>query len=402
MGGGGSETSWGLHPPAYHREVVAYLKREEPDIWAWASSLGEREHQAAEVRAQLLRETYRLTPVTHPDAYATATAAAAALQIEPEVTLYQANAGVSGGGSLNAQLRFLPGEAHLVLMGPVMERLSAAEFTALIGHELAHFKLWAADGGDYFTAMRILQHVLADPGATAGHAETARLYDLHTEIYADRGGALAAADAAPAITCLVKVHTDAANVDAAAYLTQAAELETADPAALLSQGVSHPELFLRARALDKWWRGEADAEAWLDARLQGPLSLNRLDLTAQQRLSDLTRRFIAGFITEADLEGEATEAQARAYFPDWSEAEPTASAADLTPQAIDDSVRDYLGHVMLDFALVDPEQKDHALGLAARRAAKMGGLDAFLESLKRDVGVGRRELAALTRQAKAS
>ena len=65
-------------------------------------------------------------------------------------------------------------------------------------------------------------------------------------------------------------------------------------------------------------------------------------------------------------------------------------------------MRDYLGAVLLDFALTDPEQKDHALAVAARRAARLGGLDAFLECLKRDVGMGRRELAALAKQAKAS
>ena len=399
MSDGGQRKSWGLHPPAYHRQVVDYLKREEPEIWAWAASLGQQQEHAADLRAALLRETYRLTPVTHPDAYAAAAAVTATLEIEATVTLYQANAG-AGGGPLNAQLRFLPGEAHLVLMGPVLERLSAAEFVALLGHELAHYRLWAAESGDYYTATRILQHVLADPGATSGHAETARLFDLHTEIFADRGGALAAGDAGPAIACLVKVHTDAASVDAAAYLAQAEELEKADARA--SQGLSHPELFLRAQALDKWWRADPETDAWLERRLHGPLAMARLDLVGQEKLTEITRRFIAGFLAEAGLEGEATDAQARAYFPDWSEHEPSTPADNLGPEAVDPGVRDYLGAVLLDFALTDPEQKDHALAVAARRAARLGGLDAFLECLKRDVGMGRRELAALAKQAKAS
>lgn len=390
------QNSGGLHPPAYHREVVAYLKREEPEIWAWASSLGTLEQHAADLRADLLRHTYRLTPETHAEAYATVTGVAASLELEAVVTLYQAGS----GGALNAQLRFLPGEAHLVLMGPVMEKLGAEEFTALVGHELAHYRLWSAQDGDFYTAVRILEHVVADPGATPGHAETARLYDLHTEIFADRGAALAAGAAGPAITTLVKVHTDAGAVDAAAYLVQAEELERAD--ASVSQAITHPELFLRAQALDKWWRGDPETDAWLRRRLHGPLAMDRLDVVAQQQLTGLTRRFIAGFLAEADLSGDAIENQARAYFPDWGEAEPAAVASELTPEAIDASVRDYLGHVMIDFALADPDAKDHALAIAARNAQRMGGLDALLDALKRDVGMGRRELTALGKKAKAS
>ncbi|WGM37496.1 M48 family metalloprotease [Caulobacter sp. NIBR1757] len=380
----------GLEPLAYHRQVVAYLKAAEPAVWAWASSLGVQEQHARELRADLLRETYRLTPDSHGPVYAACETVMARLGLSAETTLYQA-----GDGAMNAQLRFLPGEAHVVFHGPVLERLDEGELAALLGHELSHYGLWSADGGDFHTAARILDHTLADPGASPSHIETARLYSLHTELFADRGGALAAGEAGPAISTLVKVQTGLASVDPAAYLGQAGELEAAD--ASVSQAYSHPEIYLRAQAIDKWWRRDPDLEAWLRRRLHGPLSLDRFDLSDQQALTALTRRFIARFLADEELQSDTVLTQVRAYFPDWTAAEPAAADDELTPERIDDSVRGYLNYVMLDLAIADPDTRDHALARALRQAQAMGGKDAFLAALKADAGLPKSEITSLSR-----
>jgi len=80
-------------------------------------------------------------------------------------------------------------------------------------------------------------------------------------------------------------------VDAASYLKQAAEL---DAAGSTSQGNSHPEAFLRAQAVDRWWNGDAELNSWIDARLRGPLSLATLDLPRQHELTAITRKFFVG------------------------------------------------------------------------------------------------------------
>ncbi|MES2902546.1 MAG: hydrolase, partial [Pseudomonadota bacterium] len=216
------------------------------------------------MRALLLRQTYRLAPDVHPEIYEDCSAVSTRLAIEAPVTIYQAP-----DGTMNAALWYVPGEIHLVLHGPVLEKLSRAERVALIGHELAHYKLWSIDNGIYRSATTILDHALAYPGASPSHAETARLYRLTTELYADRGGAVAADSTAPAIDTLIKTMTGLLSVDTASYLRQAAELE---PNAPVSEGETHPEIFLRAQALDKWWRSDPDLEPWLDRRLRGPLS----------------------------------------------------------------------------------------------------------------------------------
>src|SRR5687768_7102139 len=167
-----------------------------------------REQHARDIRDRLLRETYRLDPDAHPAAHRALELARERLGIAVPATLYQAG----GGDGMNAMLCHLPDHAHVVLQGPVLERLDETELLAVLGHELAHHRLWTEAGGEHLVADRILQHTLADPAVAASHSETARLHALYTEVYADRGAAVAAQAVAPAITTLVKVHTGIASV----------------------------------------------------------------------------------------------------------------------------------------------------------------------------------------------
>lgn len=380
----------GLQPQVYHMDVVSHLKANEPEVWAWATSISVLEQHVRDTRSMLLRETYRLTAESHPKAYAAAYLVLQRLQIDAPIILYQA-----GDGAMNATLFFLPVEVHVVLHGPVLDRLGESELIALLGHEIAHFKLWSSHEGQFYTVERILNHTLADPSAARSHAETARLFGLHTELYADRGAAVAAQSALPAISALVKVQTGLFNVDPASYLRQARELEAAD--AVVSQGASHPETYLRAQAVDKWWRGEADFPQWLRKRLHGPLSVDRLDLSDQVTLTAITRRFISLFMQPEFMRGERSVTQARAYFPDWGIDEPRATLDEFGPERVDGSVLEYLNFVMLDLALADPEVREPALLEAARMARDLGSLDVLLATLKRDVGLGKREIDKIMR-----
>jgi Peptidase family M48 len=380
-----------LFPHSYHNAVVNYLKNSEPTVWAWASSLEVLEEHTSDLRALLLRETYRLTPESHAGAYAACHLVMQRLGINAPATLYQA-----GDGAMNASLYYMPGEVHVVLHGAVLERLNEQELIALLGHELSHYQLWSGHNGDFHTAERILKHTLADPSAAASHYETSRLYDLHTEMYADRGAAVAAGAVLPAISALVKVHTGLNSVDPLAYLQQAEELENADKG--ISKGLSHPESYLRAQALDKWWRNDDMLSSWLRKRLQGPLSMDRLDLSDQLELTALTRKFIARFLQQELLQSERVLTQVRGYFPDWSSNESIALAEEFGSDRIDDGVREYLNYVMLDLVLADAEIREPALLEAAKAARGMGSLDSFLVALKKDAGMHKRDLDKLARQ----
>lgn len=381
-----------LAPLPYHLDVVAYLKQHEADTWAWAASLGAQEQHAQEIREQLLRDSYRLTPESHPLPYRLCALAMQRLDMDAPVTLYQAN---DQGGGMNAMLCFLPGEVHLLLQGPLLERLSEVELLALLGHELAHHLLWSQVDGEFLVADRILHHTVADPAAAPSHTETARLYRLHTEIYADRGGAIAAQALDPPVCTLVKVQTGIASVDAAAYLQQAHELESAD--AGVSRGLSHPESYLRAQALDLWWRHDPGMDDWLHRRIRGPLEMARLDLTAQARLVQITRDLLSHYFAEPALQAERLLTQARAFFPDWTHTEARVPLPDLGPADFGDSVRDYLHSVLLDLALADADLREPALHRALKLADQLDSRAAFLKALTRDSGLGKRELDKLTK-----
>jgi hypothetical protein len=246
--------------------------------------------------------------------------------------------------------------------------------------------------------MLVADRLLGDC-ATAGapsHVETWRRHALYTELFADRGAALAAGAIGPAIAALVKVQTGIGNVDPAAYLRQAAEADTGDQGA--SGAHTHPETFLRARALALWWERDPGLDAWLAARLSGPLSLERLDLPDQQRLQALTRGFLAHYLAGGELAGDAVLAQLRQLFPDWHDQETPTGPDAFGPAVADDSVRAYLNALMLDLALADADRKDAALLRAGRLARELGSLDDLLAKLRRDAGFGKRELDRYNRQ----
>lgn len=380
-----------LVPLPYHATVVDYLRRHEPDVWHWARMRTTQEEQIESLRALLLRDTYRIDADAHADVHTALNTAMDRLGIHARATLYQ-----SSQQEMNASLVFVPGEIHIVLHGALLERMSREELLAVFGHELAHYLLWSRDEAQFLVADRILNDALASLSASNSHRETYRRYGLHTELFADRGAAVAAGGVAPAVAALVKVQTGIGSVDASAYLRQATEIESREASA--SAGHSHPETFLRARALTLWWEGADNLDDWIDTRLHGPLTLERLDLAGQVRLQVLTRGFLAHYLDGSTLASEAVLAQVRMLFPDWRDDEPSIGPDEFGSTAADDSVRNYLNALMVDLALADPDQQEAALLRAGRIAQALGSFDALQVSLRRDAGFGKRELDRYKRQ----
>lgn len=366
-----------LEPPRYHKDLTDYLKQEEPQVWAWAASTNVRAQQSEEIREAMLRQTYRLEAASHPAVFAACAKAMERLGIEAPATLYQAN-----DGAMNAALYYVPGEVHLVFSGPTLERLTDDELLALLGHELAHYKLWSSDGGDHYVASRILDLALSFPDATPSHRETARLLSLHTELYADRGAALAVGDLAPAVSMLVKVMTGLSSVDPAAYLRQAFELEASTAK---SAGHSHPESFLRARALELWWQGTDTVEDWIAQRLHGPVSIEVLDLLRQRALTQTTRAFLGHFIAPDGDPDNPVLTQVRRYFPEFASGTEKVDFDSIGPEKIDEATRDYFIALMFDCAMADPELTDGMMITVAHVAQAMGAEEQLKAALKRDL-----------------
>jgi hypothetical protein len=366
-----------LQPLSYHSNLVSYLKSDERDVWEWSLSADVRKLQADEMRDAMLRQTYRLEPEAHPDAYAACKTAMDHLGIDAPATLYQA-----ADGMMNAALCFIPGEVHLIFYGPVLEKLNLEELLALMGHELAHYVLWTADDGAYYNASRILDHALSYRDASPSHQETARLFSLHTELFADRGAALVTNGTSAAISVLVKIMTGLASIDPASYLRQAEELDTKSDT---SDGHSHPETFVRVRALDQWWRKDAGLDDWIEKRICGPISIEALDLLRQQELGRLTRSFLAKLVADMGIQSDEVLTQVRRFFPNFQEGEDALDLQSISGERIDDATRGYFISLMFDCAMADADARDEIMLTCAKAAKSIGADELFVAALKRDL-----------------
>jgi len=200
----------------------------------------------------------------------------------------------------------------------------------------------------------------------------------------------------PAVAALVKSQTGLAAVSAANYLRQADEICAA--LAERSDAASHPEVFVRARALRLWCEAHAagdgpavaGADAWLRTVLEGPLAIDALDLLGQHCLTALTRRVIGQFIRLPALRSAALLAWARRFFPD-------AQAADAPdPTLRDDLVagaHDYVAALLLDFAVADRSLEDVPLAQAIVLARDLGLPESFEKLALKALRTTRRQFA---------
>ncbi|MGJ7552854.1 SprT-like domain-containing protein [Variovorax sp. RB3P1] len=379
-----------LTPLPYQQALAAHLQAQEPEVWRWAASAEAREEHAAAVRAELLRNSYRLDATAHPELHAHARLAAQRLGVTASITLYQAR-----DGAMNAAIHFVPGEAHIVLSGPLLERLQGSELQAVLGHELAHYLLWARDGSKYHVVDRLLHAASADPRADASHLHAARRYALYTEAFADRGGCVACGALEPAVSALIKIETGLTQVNVASYLAQAEEI-CADPATQ-TRGTSHPEVFVRARAMRLWTERQHDAEDWLATALEGPLDLGTLDMLGQQRVGALTRGAIAQLLQRPYLQSEPLLAHARRFFPDFA---PPASAMP-PPEPVPAGLHDYLASVLVDFVAADPELDDVTLAAALGLAEALGCAEPLEQRVVKNLRFPKRSLTRVKRDATA-
>jgi Zn-dependent protease with chaperone function len=376
-------------PLPYHVEVVRHLEGQEADLWKWFSADGLREEQAEAVRLELLKSTYRLEPDAHPALHAAAREVASRLGLDGPVALYQAQ----GATGPNASLAYLPGEPHVVLHGPVGDRLGPPELRAVLGHELAHFLLldrWA----EFRVATHLLAAMVADEAAEPAHAVTARRFALYTEVYCDRAAHLACGgDLFAAVSALVKIGTGIGEVSAESYLRQADEIFGKEGPR--TEGVTHPETFVRARAMRLWAESPGLGAEELREVIEGRMALAELDLLGQLAVSGLTRRLIGALLRSAWLQTEPLLAHARLFFDDFAPSgapDPTLGAA---LAAGDEKLLDYGCYVLLDFAAADRDLEDAPLAAALLLADELAVGERFRKIAAKELGLKKKQLEAL-------
>ncbi len=387
--------STALRPLPYHLAVRDYLRDEAPALWAHFTSDAYQQAHAEELRLALLKATYRLDRASHPDLYAHVDVCAKVLGLDVPVELYQ---GPDQGG-LNAGLYFVPDAARVVLFGPVQERLSEAELRALLGHELSHHVLWTCESGELLAAERALT-ALNQAETSVSASATERLFNLHTEVFCDRGGMLAAGERDAAICCLVKVQTGLSKVNAAAYVTQADEVLAKDAGG--SEGQTHPESFLRAKALATFAEAGAQGDAALRALLEGPAELDRLDLLRRAELTELVRGLLDLALAPAWMQTDATVGHARLMFDDYAVPDVAGVtladlAASLTPYA--ETARQVLSWVLVDLVALEPDLAPLPLAHGLTLAEGLGLKAALVQAVNKELRVTKKAIAQVERDA---
>jgi hypothetical protein len=382
-----------LDPLPYHVEVRDYLKANERAIWNWFASAQAQADYTETLRFDLLKSTYRLDADGHADLYKCVEEAKAKLRLDIPVTVYQAQS----SPHTNATLYYIPGEGHIVFSGAALTLLNPEELKSVIGHELAHYFLWGRDGGEFLIADRLLDAIANDPRSARSHEQTARRFQLYTEIFADRGSLCVTGDINPVVAGLVKVQTGLAQVSASSYLKQANEVFA--KGRISSEGVSHPEAFVRARALALWVNKSEGAAEQTAKMIEGVSGLDELDLIGQQRLAATTRRLLENFLSPKWFQTAAVIGHARLFFDDFRPAQASEACAHAELDLSDAKLREYVSYLLLDFASIDPELDEMPLAAALGLSRKLE-IDAEFEKLAaRELKMKVRDVRKLKEQA---
>jgi Zn-dependent protease with chaperone function len=371
-----------LTPTPFHRSLRDVLAREEPDLVRWYSSDRYERDRAERMRLDLLRSSYRLTAESHERVHRIAREAAERLGVVVPISLYQLYA----GHRANAGLFFTAPEAHIALSGPLLASLDDGELRALAGHELAHHLLWTIDGGAFRIASELVESCGAEAGASPAFVESALRNRRWTEVFADRGAAIAAGGIEPAVACLVKVETGLAEVSARDYLAQAREVRGALDRNAAAE--THPETIVRALALDLWHELGAGADREIAALVEGPFALESLDVVQQRSLGAATRALLDRLLAPDWMRTERTLSHARTFFSDYA----PSAAGEI---AIDEAAHEYFAYVLLDFAAVDPDLGDAAMARALFVARELGLRTTLADLLKKELKMSAAAIAEI-------
>lgn len=382
-----------LIPTGYLREMAALLRSTEPELWSFFDGASTGAEQATAARAQLLQHSVRLATEDYPELHSLVARAAAVLGVFDPVTLYQAQAAGSLPDHGNASCLSLLGEVHMVFSGRLLEQLDEQRLLAVIGHELTHHKLWQDNDGELGIAERMLWAAAVDGESLPSHAESARRFRLHVEITADRGGLAATDDLTATVEALVSVATGLANVSGASYLKQAIEVLAAPERDRSGDGL-HPELYIRARALELWATepDRLEADRLIADLLRSEDGLDGLDLLDQHHLTDVTRRLVGQAMREPFLRTDATLSQAGLFGAASVDGEDEALSAQC--RALPPAIQEYLAAVLLDIATCDPDIDEVALAQTLVLADRVGLGSVYEPLAAKELGIGIRTVRA--------
>jgi hypothetical protein len=200
------------------------------------------------------------------------------------------------------------------------------------------------------------------------------------------------------ISALVKLSTGIDRVNVEAYLEQADEILENDNKS--THAVSHPETFIRAKALDLWVNNKEEAAKEIEKYIEPKIEFEKLNLFSQEKLQNLTYQLISIFLKPVWSKSERIVNMAKEYFPNFI-ADTNLDVEDVFEQIAEtgNSTKKYLSYVLLDFALVDSELGNIPLGYAFELADYTKIIDEFNVIVKKELNLTVRKLKELQKEA---
>lgn len=383
-----------LQPFNYHIKLRDNLKSQKK-TWDWFSSVKVKDEQLQEFKSNLLKNTYRLDKENNLELYEKVQFAKDKLGLNIDVTIYQAQNSIDN----NAGISYLAGEAHIVLSGQIMKLLTDAELLSILAHELSHVRLFTIDNSEFEVADRIITSIANDHRSEDVYIETARLFRLYMELYCDRGSLLVTENVETVLSGLIKINTGLDKVSVESYLKQAEEIFIAEKAK--SEYQTHPENYIRVRALKLWDIENDKSESKIIEMIEGDIQLNDLDIFKQNKIKEFTFSLIKLILKPKWTRTTAVLSLAKQYRSDFK-TDDTIVINDefvIDISSLSKSVKEYLSYVLLDFALVDPTLEEVPSGFAFQLAEDLMLKDCFNDVVKKELKLGERKLMELQKKA---
>lgn len=377
----------------YHLVTTEYFKQQEK-LWQFFAHHTYKEDHLKSFKIDLLKNTYQFEESADPELFKKVQAAKEKLNLSLPVFLYQAQ----NTEDMNATIAYINNEAHIVFSGKILQFLNEEEVQAIIAHELSHVQLYCQAGGEVEITDRIMNAISNHYSCTPPYYETARLFKLYTEIFCDRGAYLVTGNCDAIITSLVKISTGLQKVNAESYIKQAEEIFSLE-SETKTMGFSHPENFIRARAIWLWHSKNNEADAEIKKMIEGNINIEELDLFKQKHISEITERLIKLILHPEWMQTEQTLALAKQYFPNFTLKQiPDKIELKDHLEHLHSTLSEYFSYIMYDFISADKNLEDIPLGYCFYMAEELKLDNALAATVKKERKLSEKKVAALKKQ----